>query len=322
MKTPLRSLVPVAIGIAFTLLPQESKAELFTVVAAKLFSTDSNQSNGLAFDVSSPMEHLYIADNSAQLRVYTLDGSLVAGPLALPGNSSPNELGLHFVREATILGGEAVPAGTLTFFRGGAGGTSDPSTIYAINKASGVATATQPLVTDYNTGLTCRPLRNRGTGLGFSTRRDLFLSIDAFCIPDAIAEISDGVVTGHFEWPGNMAGQNQGDVKEHPLTGNLWVGSPDLTDPSFTLAEFTETGTLLREFQVLDAGTALNIIVSRLAFDATGERLFILLANGDVYQASGPPVALAPALSLWGYVVLMVGLGLSALYLRRWGRLA
>ena len=99
---------------------------------------------------------------------------------------------------------------------------------------------TQPLTTSYNTGQPCRPLRSRGSGLGFSTSRDLFLSLDAFCSPSAIAEVSGGIVTGHFEWPGKVGGQNQGDVKEHPLTGNLWVGSPVLGS-ELMLAEFTET---------------------------------------------------------------------------------
>jgi hypothetical protein len=295
VDTLVRTLVLVALGIGFGLLltPRESEAQLGTVFATRLFTTDSNQSNGLAFDVSSPTEHLYIADNAAQFRVYTLDGSLLRGPISLPGDSSANELGLHFVREATSLGGEAVPAGTLTFFRGGAGGLSDPSSIHAIDKVTGFATASQPLITNYNTGQPCRPLRNRGTGLGFSTRRDLFLSVDPFCT--AIAEVSGGEVTGHFDWPGAMSGQNQGDVKEHPTTGHLWVGSP-VPSSTFTLAQFTETGTLLREFQIIDADTELNILVSRLAFDATGERLFILLGNGDVYQASGTAISL-PALS-------------------------
>ena len=73
----------------------------------------------------------------------------------------------------------------------------------------------------------------------------------------------------------------------------------------------------MREFQVIDADTELNITVSRLAFDATGERLFFLLANGDVYQESEPPKIPVPALGLWGYLVLTTGLVLSALHLGR-----
>ncbi|MBW2282129.1 MAG: hypothetical protein JRG76_14510 [Deltaproteobacteria bacterium] len=296
------------------LAPRESQAEPLTLLASKLFVTTSIQSNGLAFDFLSSTEHLYIADNAAQLRVYTLDGSLVAGPLTLAGGGSTQELGLHFVREATTIGAVALPAGTLTFFRGGSGALN-PTVLYAINKATGSATASDVLGTSYNSG-SCHPLRNRGTGLGYSTRRDLFLSIDPFC--QAIADISGGAVTGHFTSQSILPGQNLGDVKEHPLTGALWVGSP-ATGSQVMLTEYTQTGTVLREFKVLDAATDDVVFVSRLAFDTSGARLWLLAADGDVYEvavSSAPSAQLVPALGPWGWAVMIVLLGLSALHFR------
>ena len=318
MKNLLRNLVLVAMGVAVTLLlaPRESQAELLTLLASKRFATDSNQSNGLAFDVGSPTEHLYIADNAAQLRVYTLDGSLVAGPLALVGRGSTNELGLHFIREAATIGGVGIPAGTLAFFRGGSGGLN-PTALYAIDKSTGSATATDVLVTGHRTGTNCRPLRNRGTGLGYSTQRDLFLSVDPFC--QAIAEISGSAVTGHFDSQSVLVGQNLGDVKEHPLIGTLWVGSP-ATGSEVMLTEYTQTGTVLREFKVLDAATDEVIEVSRLAFDISGARLWLLASDGDVYEAAVSFAHPVPSLGLWGHLVMLSLFGLSALHFGRWGR--
>jgi len=312
----LRKLVFVALAVVLTfpLTSEESRAELLTLYASKLFTTDINQSNGLAFDISSSPEHLYIADNSAQMRAYRLDGVLDAGPIALPGGGSLQELGLHFVREDTSLGGVGVLAGTLLFFQGGSGGLN-PTALYAINKSTAAVLASEEPTTSYDTGNSCKPLNSRGTGLGYSARLDLFLGLDPFC--SAIALFSGSAVTGHFDSQATLVGQNLGDVKEHPQTGRIWVGSP-VSGSDLMISEFTELGVLLREFEVLDLATDEKVQVSRLAFDATGARLWLLASDGDVYETSTPAFAV-PALGPSGELVMVVVLLLSVLYVGRRG---
>jgi hypothetical protein len=314
----MRRLVLVALAVVFTvpLTSEESQAQLLTLYASKLFTTDTNQSNGLAFDVGSSPEHLYIADNSAQMRVYRLDGIKDAGPIALPGGGSIQELGLHFVREDTSLGGVGVLAGTLLYFQGGSGGLN-PTAVYAINKTTAAVLASEEPNTSYSNGNGCQPLNSRGTGLGYSTRLDLFLGLDPFC--SAIALFSGSAVTGHFDSQVNLPGQNLGDVKEHPQTGNIWVGSP-VSGSDLMLSEFTESGVLLREFEVLDVATDEKVQVSRLAFDATGMRLWLLASDGDVYETSTHAVSV-PALGSSGEFVMVVALLLTVLYVGRRGLL-
>jgi len=318
LRNLLRKLVLAALTVALSLAlaSEESKAELQTLYASRLFTTDINESNGLAFDVGSSPEHLYIADNSAQVRVYRLNGVQDAGPITLPGGGSSQELGLHFVREDTSLGGIGVVAGTLIFFQGGSGGLN-PTALYAINKSNAAVLASEEPATNYSTGNSCKPLNSRGTGLGYSTRRDLFLGLDPFC--SAIALISGGAVTGHFDSQATLVGQNLGDVKEHPETGMIWVGSP-VSGSDLMLSEFTELGVLQREFKVLDLATDEKVQVSRLAFDATGSRLWLLASDGDVYEAS-TPVASVPGLGPFGALVMLVVLVLSAFHVGRRGLL-
>ena len=314
----MRKLVLAALTAAFGLVlaSDESKAELQTLYASKLFTTDIIESNGLAFDVGSSPEHLYIADNTAQMRVYRLSGVQDAGPITLPGGGGTQELGLHFVREKTSLGGVEVVAGTLVFFRGGSGALF-PTILYAINKSTAAVLASKEPNTDHETSNGCQPLRSRGTGLGYSTRRDLFLGLDPFC--SAIALISGGAVSGHFDTQSNLIGQNLGDVKEHPQTGKIWMASP-VSASDVMLSEYTQLGVVRREFKVLDLATDEKVQVSRLAFDATGSRLWLLASDGDVYQAS-TPVASLPALGPFGWVVMVSVLVLSAILVGRRGRL-
>jgi hypothetical protein len=63
-----------------------------------------------------------------------------------------------------------------------------------------------------------------------------------------------------------------------------------------------------------------KVQVSRLAFDATGSRLWLLASDGDVYQAS-TPVDSVPALGPFGGLVMVAFLVLSAFHLGRRGLL-
>jgi hypothetical protein len=181
-----------------------------------------------------------------------------------------------------------------------------------VDETTGAALASVELDTSYRTGTNCRPLNGRGTGLGYATGLDRFLSIDPLC--QAIARIrTDGVVTGHDDALEPLVGQNQGDVKQHPGTGNLWVGSPVLSDSGLMLYEQSTAGQVLREFSVLDADTDEAVSVSRLAFDATGARLWLLAQDGDVYEVADPDLPAVPALGPWAQLVLIAGLALGAL---------
>lgn len=117
MNVSIALLMCSALSVALPLTPQRSEAQVVNVLATKLFDTTSGgERNGLAFDAAT--QRLYVADGTGQLRAYTLDAAR-AGPDPLPGDGRPVEIGLHVVREATSIGGTAVPAGTFTYIQGG-----------------------------------------------------------------------------------------------------------------------------------------------------------------------------------------------------------
>jgi len=314
-------LVCVAVCVAFPLTPQRGEAQVANILATKLFETGvGNERNGLAFDPST--ELLYVADGLAQLRAYTLDGTQVQGPDPLPGDGRAGELGLQIVREATSIGGVAVPAGTLTFIQ--AGRPEPPSanetTLYALDKTTGLQTATQVLITGLQTPppADCVILKDRAKGLGFSTHSNLFVSFDITC--SVVAEIDNGVVAGFFKIPPIAGSSGGGGLKVHPLTGNVWVGGAFVGGAN-NLAEFSQEGALLRQYLVLDANTGVPVSIRRLAFDATGQRLFLLqFLPAAVYLVAGPPVEAIPGLGPWGYLALLFGLGTIAPILGRRGR--
>lgn len=66
----------------------------------------------------------------------------------------------------------------------------------------------------------------------------------------------------------------------------------------------------------MDADTLGSVGILRLAFDASGERLWLLSAsNGDVYQLDLPVISESiPTLSPWGALLLALALGGSALH--------
>lgn len=290
-----------AVCVGLLLAPQTGNAQVATLDATKLFDTSAgNEQNALAFDDSE--ERLYTADSSDQLRAYDLDGTLAVGPVALPSTGRSGETGLHFVREALSIGGVALPPGTLTFIQAGLG--NDPqnlneTTLYALDKTTGITTAAEALTTGFVPPPTGCPdiLKDQAKGLGYSTQRGLFVSLDINC--QGVAEIANGDVTGFFEVPGGIAGTSGGGgATVHPLTGNVWVVGA-LSEGN--LAEFSDTGILLRRFDVVDVVTSASIAARRLEFDATGDRLFLLTFGAEVYLLPEPGG------------MLMLGVGIASL---------
>lgn len=107
-----------------------------------------------------------------------------------------------------------------------------------------------------------------------------------------------------------------GGVKEHPVTGQIWVGNaPD----SNSISVFSQQRVQLREFDVFDADSLVPVAIMRLAFDATGHRPWLLGFNGVVYQITSQDISGVPALRPWGILALALGLALSALGVGRWG---
>jgi hypothetical protein len=297
-----------AICIAVMTSASVGQAQVANIVATQLFETSAgNEQNGLAFD--DALQRLYTIDSTDALRAYDLDGSLVLGPLALLSPGRPGETGLHFIREATTIGGVAVSAGTLVFVQAGAG--NDPqdaneTTLYAIEETTGDVISAEALTTGLVTPPAGCPdvLKDQAKGLGYSTRRDVFVSVDIDC--QGIAEIGGGDVTGFFGVPGGISGTSGGGgVTVHPSTGNVWLAGA-LSEGN--LAEFSESGVLLRRFDVLDGGTASPIAPRRIEFDATGERLFLLTFGAEVYVLDGMDLAsvAVPGLGPWATGILIL----------------
>jgi hypothetical protein len=313
MKRLFRSTVLAATGVALALLltPQRSHAQQ-TVLAANLFATAAGERHGLAYDAATG--RLFTVERATtlaapQLRAYTLNGTLVSGPHALSGTTGAlTAMGLHFLRGNTSIGGQAVPAGTLVYLR--------DATLYALDKTDGSVMASEAVDINFDTGGLCtKPLGGAGKGLGYSTRLGRFLSTNSCCNCSGVAEFIAGGVTGFIPVP-VPGSSGAGGVKEHPASGNIWVGNaPDIN----SLSEFSQQRVLLRQFEVFEAGTLGLVAIMRLAFDATGQRLWLLGFDGVVYQINGQDISSAvPVLGPEGIFALALLLGLSALWLGRW----
>lgn len=227
MKPEARIVSACAIVVASTLLlaPRDSSAEV--LLATKIFSTAAEARHGLAYD--APASRLYTIERAdsivgPKLRAYTLDGTLVSGPHELVETvGSQTKMGLHFLRGAASIGGEAVPAGTLTYLRGTAGGLFPDVHLYALDKTDGTVIKSEVVVPDFETGGLCaKPLVAGGKGLGYSARLGLFLSTHSLNNCSGFAQFIGGEVTG-FVPISVPASSGAGDLKEHPSSGNIWV---------------------------------------------------------------------------------------------------
>lgn len=299
------------------LCPTLSLAQVPVLEATKLFATSAGDERvALGYDPAT--NRLYTAStNPPELRAYELDGTLVLGPLLLPAVGQGDDVGLHFLRGDADIGG-AVPAGTLVFLQAGLG--NDPqdlneSTLYALDKTTAAVMSSQEMAANFFTPLPddCRVLKDKAKGVAYSTRRAIFVSLDVPC--EVIGEIDSGVVTGFIDVPQGVVGTSQGGgIAVHPLRGTIWIGGA--IGGGNRLVEFSEGGEFLQQFEIIDADTQATVFLRRLAFDTNGDRLFLLTFGADVYEIAGLPV-LIPGLGPWGYVALVLGLGLVATYLGR-----
>jgi hypothetical protein len=246
-----------------------------------------------------------------QLRAYTLSGTLVSGPHALSGTSGAlTRMGLHFIREATTIGGQGVAAGSLIYLR--------DATLYVLDKTDGSVIVSEAVNPGFDTGGLCtNPLNGGGKGLGYSTRLDRFLTTSSCCNCSGIAEFIGNQTTGFIPLSVPATG-GAGSVKERPSTGNLWVvNAPN----SVGLSVVSEARVLLREFVVADADTLGPVASMRLAFDTSGSRLWLLsTSNGDIFELDITLPQPLPTLSPSAWLVLVLVLGGSALHLARRNR--
>jgi hypothetical protein len=256
-----------------------------------------------------------------QLRAYTLDGNLVpGGPHELVETvGSQTKMGLHFLRGGASIGGQAVSSGTLTYLRGSTA-VNPVVTLYALDETDGSVIASEVVNPDFDTGGLCQsPLVSGGKGLGYSTRLGRFMSTHSLNNCSGYALFMGGQVTGFV--PISLPGSGgAGDVKEHPLSGNIWVANAPDAD---SLTVFSPAGVPLQEFDIIDADTLSAVTsIMRIAFDASGDRLWLIRSNGDVYQIDAASVfAPVPAVSPWGSLLLALVLVALALHLARRERL-
>jgi hypothetical protein len=319
MKTANRIRFAGAIALASTLVltPPDCAADATPLLASNIFSTDAGETAGLAYDAAT--NQLYTVErrtNTAepQLRAYTLDGTLIPGGphelLETAGGGT--KMGLHVLRGGTSIGGQAVPAGTLTYLRG-AIATFPNVTLYALDKADGTVLTSEVVNPDFDTGGLCEsPLVSGGKGLGYSTHLGRFMSTHSLNNCSGFALFTGGQVTGFIPVPLPGSG-GAGDVKEHPLSGNLWVANAPDAD---SLTVFSQAGAPLQEFDVVDADTLSAVgSVMRIAFDATGDRLWLIRTGGDVYQIDAPavstPVPTVHPLASIFLALILIGLALQ-----------
>jgi hypothetical protein len=294
----LNRLASVATSVALLLTPQLAAAAS-PILATKLFEASSGtERNAIAYDAAT--ERLYTVNSADMLTAYEVDGdgTPVLGPLPVtiggldvPGRSG--EVGIHFIEEATTIGGVGVAAGSLLFIQAGQPPLStNETTLYALDETTAAATTSEVvtigLIPPTSTCPNSNVLKDQAKGLGYSIQLD---------VPGGILPSSGGA-----------------GVAVHPVTGHTWLGGPLLGGDN-RLAEFSEEGVLLQQLNVLDTNGGAAVPVRRLTFDPTGQRLFMLTFSADVYELAGPLPEAVPALGPWGLLVLSLGLGLGALSL-------
>lgn len=283
-----------------------------TLLATKLFDTAAGERQGLAYEPAT--DRLYTIERATtlvapQLRAYTLAGSLVSGPHLLDETSGGlTQMGLHFLRADASFAGGTASAGSLVYLRDG--------TLYTLDKSDGSVIDEEVVDPDFDTGGLCTsPLAGGGKGLGYSTQLQVFLSTNSCCNCAGVVELIDGAVTGFIPItvPGTAGG---GGVEEHPTAGSLWVAHAPVSNG---ISVFSSQRVLLREFEVVDDDTLDAVTVMRLAFDATGDTLWLLGFDGAVYAidtADASPASV-PALGPAAALLLLLALGGAAVGLRR-----
>ena len=68
---------------------------------------------------------------------------------------------------------------------------------------------------------------------------------------------------------------------------------------------------------MLNADTLAPINLMRIAFDATGSRLWVLAFDGSVYEIDGVDIGVVPTSGFWGAFALISILSASAIILSR-----
>ena len=278
VKAVHRILFVGAIAIASTLLltPLDSEADATPLLASNIFSTDAGETAGLAYEAAT--NRLYTIERAdtlkdPQLRAYELDGTLVpGGPHELVETAgSLMKMGLHFLRGDASIGGQAVSSGTLTYLRGTTA-VNPVVTLYALDKTDGSVIASEVVDPDFDTGGLCQsPLVSGGKGLGHSTRLGRFMSTHSLNNCSGFALFVGGQVTGFV--PVTLPGSGgAGDVKEHPLSGNIWVANASDAD---SLSVFSQAGVPLQEFDVVDADTLSAVTAIKRIDDHRKKTLFI-----------------------------------------------
>jgi hypothetical protein len=295
--------VVIAALASASLAPSGAHAE--TLLATKIFSGADGEEHGLAYDGAT--DRLYTLQRGSLtteplLRAYQLDGTPDGAAIELVETSgSMTKTGLHFIRAATTIGGQPVAVGSLILLRDGV--------LYVLDKTDGSVEASEVVNPSFDTGGLCQnPLNGGGKGLGYSTRNSVFMTTSSCCNCPGVAEFNSSQVTGFIPVPVPASG-GAGDAKEHPTTGHIWVAN---APGAILLSVFSQNRSLLQEFRVLDTDTLVGVFTARMAFDSTGDRLW-LLDGGDVYLlGSVPTVDPIPALRPWGLFLLALLLAAGA----------
>jgi hypothetical protein len=317
MRRPSDLLLLLA-TLVLTLFAASPAASQTPLVATSLFAAeDGGERNGLAYEPAT--QRLYTVSSADELRAYALDGTKLAGPIAITSGGSPvagrdGETGIHFVGEDVTIGGTSVGAGSLVFIQAGAGNdplNANETTLYAIDAATGAAFASEVV----STGILTPPagcgnvLKDAAKGLGYSTSLNRFVTIDVPC--EGFAAIEDGDVLGFTPVPGGILGTSGGaGVTVHPVTGNVWVGGAIQGLGTNVLSEFDDAGALLRSFAVVETGTGAPVSLRRLSFDPTGDRLFMLSFEAEVFELATPATTAVPSMNAVSGVGLLMALAL------------
>jgi len=233
-------------------------------------SFDPGQGSLVAIAFDPKLSNVFVYDDFASfIRRYLPNGTFVANT-AFSGTPS-DDIDIDFAPEAISIRGTNVAENSLLV----ANGETQPNTIGAINKITGV---------EILTSVTNRILPTTNlVGGAYHASRNTFFAVNYDT--DTIQEINLATGISVRTFPVTPTGSPAfdvfyGDVEINQTSGNIFVVSSSQN----TIRELTPTGSFVRDIDVSAFGIS---GMSGIAFDDAKGEAFISSTNGRVYRLGG-----------------------------------
>ena len=236
------------------------------------FDPVGNQPVGVAYGA----DEVFVYDDfDAVIQVFDRAGTPLR-TIPSPGASS-NDYDLDYLDSPIVLGGVAVPGGSLL----AANGDDSPDTLYALDPADGTVIASVGIGNDATVGAAYDP----ATGLVYSLDWDNDLV--------RVFDPTDGSALGSF--PVAPAGSPAfsifyGDL-DIDANGNLQI----VTDVVESTRVLTTMGDYVEDFDLSLISPAVNLDLTGIAFDLVRGEAWVTSRGGRVYQIAGFPRIPEPA---------------------------